>query len=146
MLPELSIFLSSKADGFNRALVALADAGVNILTFSIDHVAPYHIMRIICSEPRKAYRQLLDQSLVFERNDVFGLRLPNRPGALRMALDVLSRDGIRIEYGYQTMLPGSDDAVVILKTNGEDERAKAAFRAAGVEDIEDLTAAEAARK
>ena len=143
MLPELSIFLSSKADGFNRALEALVDAGVNILTFSIDHVAPYHIVRIICSEPRKAYSQLLSRSLVFEANEVFGLRLPNRPGALRAALDVLTKANVRVEYGYQTMLPGSDDAIVILKTSDED-RAKAAFRAAGIDDIEDLAFAEAA--
>lgn len=144
MLPELSIFLSSKADGFNRALVALADAGVNILTFSIDHVAPYHIMRIICSEPRQAYRQLLDQSLVFERNDVLALRLHNHPGALQSALDVLAKAAVRIEYGYQTLLPGSEDAIVILKTTEED-RAKAAIHEAGIEDIDDLSFAEAAR-
>ena len=143
MLPELSIFLSSKADGFNRALNALAEAGVNILTFSIDHVAPYHIVRIICSEPPKAYQQLLDQSLVFERNEVLALRLHNHPGALRDALAVMAEAKIRVDYGYQTLLPGSDDAIVILKTNDE-EGARAAIREAGIHDIEDLSFAEAA--
>lgn len=143
MVPELSIFLSSKADGFNRAIEALAEAGVNILTFSIDHVAPYHVMRIICSEPTKAYRKLLDQSLVFERNDVFALRLHNRPGALQSALDVLARAEVHIEYGYQTMLPGSDDAIVVVKTDS-DERAQAALTDAGIADLSDLSVAEAA--
>lgn len=137
MVPELSIFVSRKADDFDKALEALAAADVNILTFSVDHAAPYTIMRIICSEPTRAYQELLARSFVFDSTQVFALKLANRPGELKRVLDVLHRAEVRIEYGYQTMCEATQEAVVILKTN-DIVGAKQVLDEAGIEDLEKL--------
>lgn len=134
MLSELSIFVRNRAVELDGALQALAAAGVNILTFSITQVEPYNIVRIICDEPTRAYQELLDRSFVFESSQVFALKLSNRPGTLDSVVRALGKAGVTIEHGYQTMLPGTEEAVVVLKTND----IEATRRVIAAEKFEDL--------
>jgi hypothetical protein len=113
-IKQLSIFLENKSGRLTEVTEALASASINISAFSVADTADYGILRMIVSKPDQAEQLLKAKGLSVHITEVIGLVVPNEPGGLHRALQILSSEGISVEYMYAFAL--SDRATVIIRT------------------------------
>jgi hypothetical protein len=113
-IKQLSIFLENKSGRLTEVTEALASANINISAFSIADTAEFGILRMIVNKPEQAERLLKEKGFSVHITEVVGLIVPNEPGGLHRALQILSSEGISVEYMYAFAL--SDHATVILRT------------------------------
>jgi hypothetical protein len=113
-IKQLSIFLENKSGRLTEVTEALASASINISAFSVADTADYGILRMIVNKPEQAEQLLKAKGLSVHITEVIGLVVPNEPGGLHRALQILSSEGISVEYMYAFAL--SDRATVIIRT------------------------------
>jgi hypothetical protein len=113
-IKQLSIFLENKSGRLTEVTEALASASINISAFSVADTADYGILRMIVNKPEQAEQLLKAKGLSVKITEVIGLVVPNEPGGLHRALQILSSEGISVEYMYAFAL--SDRATVIIRT------------------------------
>ena len=113
-IKQLSIFLENKSGRLTEVTEALASASINISAFSVADTADYGILRMIVSKPEQAEQLLKAKGLSVKITEVIGLVVPNEPGGLHRALQILSSEEISVEYMYAFAL--SDRATVIIRT------------------------------
>jgi hypothetical protein len=113
-IKQLSIFLENKSGRLTEVTEALASAHINISAFSVADTADYGILRMIVNKPEQAEQLLKAKGLSVHITEVIGLVVPNEPGGLHRALQILSTEGISVEYMYAFAL--SDRATVIIRT------------------------------
>jgi len=118
-IKQLSIFLENKSGRLTEVTEALASASINISAFSVADTADYGILRMIVSKPEQAEQLLKAKGLSVHITEVIGLVVPNEPGGLHRALQILSSEGISVEYMYAFAL--SDRATVIIRTEAVQE-------------------------
>ena len=134
MINEISLYLPDKPGEFDRCLTALAEADVNVLAFSVDRAGPYSILKLICDDPHKAEEQLNKYAFGVSKTKVLAIPLPHRPGQLRKVTEVLASHRINVDYGYLTLRPKNNTAIVLLKTNN-DKVARRILRRKGLRDL-----------
>ena len=137
MLTELSLYLPNKAGQLNAVLTELSMANVNVLALSIDQAGVYSAVRIICDDVRKAKTKLKGPRYFYSETKVFAIPLPHHAGELKKVTQLLSDNGINIEYGYLGWSPGLQNAIVLLKTNNVN-RARKILRASDYEDLTNI--------
>jgi hypothetical protein len=113
-IKQLSIFLENKSGRLSEVTETLASAQINISAFSVADTADYGILRMIVSKPEQAEQLLKAKGLSVHITEVIGIVVPNEPGGLHRALQILSSEGISVEYMYAFAL--SDRATVIIRT------------------------------
>jgi len=118
-IKQLSIFLENKSGRLTEVTEALASAQINISAFSVADTADYGILRMIVSKPEQAEQLLKAKGLSVHITEVIGLVVPNEPGGLHRALQILSSEGISLEYMYAFAL--SDRATVIIRTEAVEQ-------------------------
>ena len=118
-IKQLSIFLENKSGRLTEVTEALASAHINISAFSVADTADYGILRMIVNKPEQAEQLLKAKGLSVHITEVIGLVVPNEPGGLHRALQILSSEGISVEYMYAFAL--SDRATVIIRTEAVQE-------------------------
>lgn len=118
-IKQLSIFLENKSGRLTEVTEVLASAQINISAFSVADTADYGILRMIVNKPEQAEQLLKAKGLSVHITEVIGLVVPNEPGGLHRALQILSSEGISVEYMYAFAL--SDRATVIIRTEAVQE-------------------------
>ena len=113
-IKQLSIFLENKSGRLTEVTEALASASINISAFTVADTADFGILRMIVNKPEQAEQLLKAKGLSVHITEVIGLVVPNDPGGLHRALQILSSEGISVEYMYAFAL--SDRATVIIRT------------------------------
>lgn len=134
MISELSVTVPDVAGELNRVLSVFAEEKINLLAFSINQVMPYSIIRLICSDPDNAFTKLAERAYVVERHDIFALKLINKYGELKRVTDALALKRININYGYLTVINGSDQAIILINTN-DNNNASLVFKDLNVPDF-----------
>lgn len=112
---QLSVFLENKTGRLTEVSRILGDAGINMSAYSLADTSDFGILRMIVSKPEEAYKVLKSAAYTVKISEVIGLSCPNTPGALAKALEILSSEGVEIEYLYAFSV--NESASVILKPN-----------------------------
>ena len=99
-IQQLSLFLENKPAHLKMPCRILADAGINILTFSLADTQQYGILRLIVSNWEKARDALQAAGCVVKVTEIVALPVKDRPGGLADLLDTIDACGINIEYMY----------------------------------------------
>lgn len=110
---QLSIFLENKKGRFTEVARILGDAGVNMTAFTVSENSDFGILRLIVSDTDKAIRVLRDKLYGVSVTDVVCLRCPNIPGSLAKAMEIITANGIFVEYMYA--FSEGDTANVIIR-------------------------------
>lgn len=97
---QISVFLENKSGRLTEVTTILGNSNINLTAFSIAENSEFGILRMIVSEPEKAYEILKAEHFAVKLTDVLCLNCPNTPGALAKALQLLSDEGIFFEYMY----------------------------------------------
>jgi hypothetical protein len=115
IIKQLSVFLENKSGRLTELTEALSSAHINISAFSIADTAEFGVVRMIVNKPDEALKILNAKGMSVHITEVVGLVVPNEPGGLHRALQILSSEGICVEYMYAFAL--SDRATVIIRTD-----------------------------
>ncbi len=112
---QLSIFLENKPGGLEEVTRIMKDAGINIRTLSLADTTDFGILRLIVNDVDRASQVLKEQGYRISRTIVVAVEVPDRPGGLHSILEVLSKDGINVEYLYAFVERSGEHAVIIFR-------------------------------
>jgi len=115
IIKQLSIFLEDKTGRLTELTKILADNDINISAFSIADAAEYGILRLIVGRPELAVKVLKVKGFSVNTTDVVCLIVPDKPGGLYKALQLLSDNNVSIDYMYAFAV-GDAASVVIRST------------------------------
>ena len=118
---QISIFLENKPGGLEEVTRILKDAQINIRTLSLADTTDFGILRLIVNDVDMANRVLKEHGLRFSKTTVVAVEVPDRPGGLHSILEVLSKNGINVEYLYAFVERSGENAVIIFRFDAPDK-------------------------
>ena len=118
---QLSIFLENRAGRLAEVTRTLRDANINVRALSLADTSEFGILRLIVNDHEKARAVLKEQGFTVGRTNVVAVEVDDRPGGLDDILQVLSDNGINVEYMYAFVQTGGKNATLILRFDKTDE-------------------------
>ncbi|HZJ85130.1 MAG TPA: ACT domain-containing protein [Syntrophomonadaceae bacterium] len=115
MAKQISVFLENKAGRLSHVTRVLGEADINIRALSIADTSDFGILRIIVSDPEKAYNILKEAGFTVSETEVIAVQVPDSPGGLADVLEQMSDASLNIEYLYAFLGTSENDALVIFK-------------------------------
>ena len=114
-IKQISIFLENKSGRLAEVARILGANDINISALSIADTTDFGILRLIVNKPEKAEEILRQNNFTVNCTSVIAIGVPDKPGGLSIALDILSKENIGIEYMYAFVGKSDDEALVILR-------------------------------
>lgn len=113
---QISVFLENKYGTLNRVLGLLAGADIRVVAATVADTLEFGIMRLVVSEPKRAYAVLKENNVSVHLTDVFAIALENTDaGDFRDTIAHFTQAGLSIEYMYSFSCGGK--LIMILRTN-----------------------------
>lgn len=131
MAKQISVFLENKAGRLAHVTKVLGEAAINIRALSIADTSDFGILRLIVSDPDKAYKILKEAGFTVSETEVIAVQVPDSPGGLATVLEQMSEENLNIEYLYAFLGTSENDALVIFKVE-DIEKARKAFVERGI--------------
>ncbi len=97
---QLAIFIENRAGRLAEVCRIVADAGNNILGFSIADEEGFGIFRLIVDNAAAVEKRLREAGFTVRSRPVICAEVPHRPGGLAQTLDVFRAKNINVEYMY----------------------------------------------
>ena len=116
---QLSIFLENRSGTLTKGLDILKEAGILIIASSIADTAQYGLLRVVCTDPQRAYQELERQGVAVALSDVFAIELDERPGEIAEIVRGLSDAQIGIVYMYCLFIHGK--GLLIIRADKAEE-------------------------
>lgn len=133
---QLSIFIENRPGSLATLANLFRQHNIDLRALSIADVEDYGILRVIVNDLHGASVALKNANYVFKITPVLAVPLPDEPGALARALDILGSQNINIEYLYAFVGRQQDRAFVIFRVRDADmDRAAQALAAAGMRPV-----------
>ncbi|MDD2381315.1 MAG: ACT domain-containing protein [Mariniphaga sp.] len=114
---QVTVFLENKSGRLNEVAQILGNANINISAFTVADTSDFGVLRLIVSDPVKACEVLKENLFSVRTTDVVLVNSPNRPGALSRMLQILSGEGIFIEYLYAFSMNDETAVIAIRPTD-----------------------------
>ena len=112
---QISVFLENKPGTLEHATRVLRDASINIRTLSLAETVDFGILRLIVNDVEKANKVLKDAGFRVSKTVVVAVEVPDKPGGLHSIMEVLSKEGINVEYLYAFVEKSGQNAVIIFR-------------------------------
>lgn len=97
---QISVFVENKKGSLVEITETLARENIDLRAMSIADTQDFGILRLIVSDTDKAVDILRKENCIVSVNDVIGVRMQNKPGALATVVKVLDDNNINMEYMY----------------------------------------------
>ena len=121
-IKQLSVFVENKQGALSKITSLLSDNGVNMRAVSIADTQDFGILRVIVDDIDKAADALKLNNVIIKVNNVIGVELSDKPGALASVLALLTEGGVNVEYMYAFVTPGNrDSAYLVLRARHNDK-------------------------
>lgn len=135
-LKQLTVFVENKKGALVAITETLASQNINIRALSIADTQEFGILRLIVTDNDSAIKVLSDKGYLIKTTDVVGVKIGDEPGKLSMALNVLDKENINMEYLYAFMSRTEKHAYVVLRVQ-DNAHAEKALEDAGFHMITD---------
>ncbi len=112
---QISIFLENKPGSLEHATRILKEAAINIRTLSLAETTDFGILRLIVNNVEKANTVLKENGFRVNKTAVVAVEVPDKPGGLHSIMEVLSAEGINVEYLYAFVEKSGENAVIIFR-------------------------------
>lgn len=112
---QISVFLENKPGTLEHATRVLKEANINIRTLSVAETADFGILRLIVNNVEKANQVLKDAGFRVSKTPVVAVEVPDKPGGLHSIMEVVSKEGINVEYLYAFVEKSGENAVIIFR-------------------------------
>ncbi len=114
---QISIFIENKFGKLADIFELLASEGIGVIATTVADTSEYGILRLIVSEPQKAYRILSEANVSVNLTSVFALELDDTTSSLSNIIKAITQMGISVEYIY--CFSNRAQSMLILRTNNE---------------------------
>ncbi len=118
---QISIFLENRAGRLSEVTKTLARAGINIRALSLADTSDFGILRLIVSDNELAKKELKEHGFTVGRTTVVPVEVQDDPGGLHNILNILSQNGINVEYMYAFVQQSGRNAVLIFRFDRTDQ-------------------------
>lgn len=126
---QVSVFLENRQGQVFPVLERLAAEGINLRAVALAESERFGILRMIVDDPDATADIVRDMGITVMIVPVFGVHVPDRPGALAELLALFKGTDVSVRYMY-TENSGGREAQLMLRLQPEDE-AEAILKAAG---------------
>ena len=130
-ITQLSIFIENKVGRMLDVTGILKDANIDIKAMSLSDNADYGILRLIVSDPIRAYDVLSQKNIICKKTEVLAAIISHSPGALHDLLGALINNNINVEYMYVAASKDVENVVIILSVD-KVEQAIVAIKSSGI--------------
>jgi hypothetical protein len=124
-LNQLSVFLENKPGALSAPCRLLAQAGVNIQTFSLADTQQFGILRLMVHDWARAKEVLEKQGYVVKLTEVVALEVPDHPGGLATMLEIVEQAQVNVEYMYAFTVKQSGRGLLAFRFSDPDAAIKA---------------------
>lgn len=114
---QISVFLENKSGRLAEVTRIFGTYNINISALSIADTTDFGVLRLIVSEPDKAESILKENGFTVGITYVLAIAVDDKPGGLSVALSILEKESVSIEYMYAFVGKKTNRALVILKVN-----------------------------
>jgi len=118
---QISIFLENKSGRLAEVTKILGSNNIDISALSIADTTNFGILRLIVNRPEEAETILKENGFTVRCTDVIAIGVKDEPGGLSVALDILDKNSIEIEYMYAFVGKKDEEALVILRVEDPDK-------------------------
>ena len=115
MVIELSVFMENRPGKLEAITRILAESGINIRGISVASEGEFGVVKIIVSEPDRAYGVLRENHFTVSKRKMVMVEIKDKPGGLNDLLVLLSMNRINIEDCYGIALEEGKKAAIILE-------------------------------
>ncbi len=123
-IKQLSVFVPNKAGELAKITDALDKANIDIRAMSIADTQDFGILRLIVSDIDKAKEKLEESECFASTTDVVAVEISDQPGALGKVLNLLSDNGVSIDYMYAFIAVSKKGAYVVLRVEDNEKAEK----------------------
>lgn len=99
-IQQLSVFLEDRSGRLTELTRILAENDVNIIALSVAETADFGIVRMVVGRPELAKEALEKGGFSIGLTDVICANMPDKPGSLYNILQILTDEGINVDYMY----------------------------------------------
>ncbi|HBL41577.1 MAG TPA: acetolactate synthase [Ruminococcaceae bacterium] len=121
---QVSVFVENKPGRLAEITGILSSAQINIRALSLADTTNFGILRLIVDNPQKAEKILTENRVTVNLTNVIGIAIPDEPGGLSKALNVLDENGMSVEYMYAFISRKANKACVIIRVENEEKAIK----------------------
>ncbi len=114
-IKQLSIFVENKAGGLAEVTRTLYENNIDMRTLSIAETPDFGVLRAIVNDPEKTAAILTEAGYICKVTPVLAAEIEDRPGGLNKVLELLSENGINLEYTYAFVTRTADKAYMVLR-------------------------------
>lgn len=118
---QISIFLENKAGRLAEVTRILSENKINIRALSLADTSDFGILRLIVSDTQKARETLKENGFTVGRTTVVAVEVPDTPGGLANILEILSSQGVNVEYMYAFVHQSGKNAILIFRFDRTDQ-------------------------
>lgn len=115
---QISIFLENKYGKLNEVLALLANENIRIIAATVADTSEFGIMRMIVSEPEKAYKILKNNNVSANLTDVLAIVTESCAGSFAKILNHFTQAGLSIEYMYCFSI--KEKSILVIRTNNRE--------------------------
>ena len=115
---QISIFVENKYGRLGEILATLTNENIHIIAATVADTSEYGILRLIVTEPEKAYGILKQNNISANLTDVLAISTESSAGSFAKTLKLFTQSGLSIEYMYCFSL--KERSVIILRTNNRE--------------------------
>ena len=119
-IKQLSVFVDNTQGSLHGITDALAKAGVDLRSMCVADTSNFGIVRMITTEPERAKEILEAAGYAANVRRVNAFAIPDTPGGLSSALNLLEGHGVNIEYMYALITSEAGKAYTVMRTGGTD--------------------------
>ena len=123
-IKQLSVFVENRQDALSKIISLLSESGINLRAVSIADTQDFGVLRVIVNDIEKAKDKLKSSNVLVTANDVIGVKLSDEPGALSSVLELLSANGVNVEYLYAFVNPGTNKGAYLVLRASNNEKAE----------------------
>lgn len=120
MVKQITVFIENKPGRLMEMLKALAKNDIDIKAFSLADTTEFGIARMIVSDENAAKKAIDDEGVVARICNIITTAVPDEPGALMKALEILKNNGISIEYMYAFAEKLDGASVIAIRTDNQE--------------------------
>ncbi|MDR2104474.1 MAG: ACT domain-containing protein [Deferribacteraceae bacterium] len=128
---QISIFVENKHGRLFEVSKLLGENGINLKALYLADTTDFGVIRLIVSDPDKAYSVLKTNGFTVGKNEVIVVSIPDVAGGLAALLEIININSINIEYMY-AFAGGGESATLVFRFNNT-EAAAEALNSAGIE-------------
>ena len=131
-IKQVSVFVENKKGSLHEITDLLAKANVDLHSMCIADTSDYGIVRMIADDAERAQKVLCEAGHTANIRTVTAFAVPDEPGGLAKALNLLESNGVNIEYLYALITTATDKAYTVMRSD-DTEKAESVLLESGIE-------------